>query len=147
MKFPSMMGMGAVLLFATPLVIHAQKKTQVDTVSSAQKRAPQPPAKPSNGPKPYNEVITPKVKTSKGLLTVHHQDDRYFFEIAESIVGRDILVVNRISRAPAAQTKREGYAGDQVGESVIRFEKGPNHKLFLRTISYQEMSTDSSGKH
>jgi hypothetical protein len=53
--------------------------------------------------------------------------------------------VNRISKAAAeSRVQTMGYAGDQIGENVVRFEKGPNNKLFLRSISYQEISRDSS---
>ena len=55
----------------------------------------------STGPKPYNEVITSKAKTSRGLFTTHRQDDKYYFEIPDSLLNREILVVNRISKAPA----------------------------------------------
>ena len=37
-----------------------------------------------------------------------------------------------------------GYAGDQIGETVFRFEKGPNKKLFLRRIFYMEYEKDST---
>ena len=37
-----------------------------------------------------------------------------------------------------------GYAGDQIGQNVIRFEKGPNNKIFLRNISYAEYAKDST---
>jgi hypothetical protein len=37
-----------------------------------------------------------------------------------------------------------GYGGDQIGKSVIQFEKGPNNKVFLRSISHAEISTDST---
>ena len=37
-----------------------------------------------------------------------------------------------------------GYAGDQIGQNVIRFEKGPNNKVFLRNISYAEYAKDST---
>lgn len=37
-----------------------------------------------------------------------------------------------------------GYAGDQIGQNVVRFEKGPNNKIFLRTISYAEYAKDST---
>ena len=49
----------------------------------------------TNDIKPYGDVITFKAKTSNGFFRVHKQDDRYFFEIADSLLGRDILVVNR----------------------------------------------------
>ncbi len=37
-----------------------------------------------------------------------------------------------------------GYAGDQIGNNVIRFEKGPNNRLFLKKMSFDEVSRDSS---
>jgi hypothetical protein len=100
-------------------------------------------AKPS-GPKPYKEVITDKAKTVKGMFTVHNVDDRYFFEIPPSLFGKDILVVNRVSKSSVETPKTfSGYAGDQIGENVIRFEKGPNNKVFLKRISYN-VNPDSS---
>ncbi|HEU0064950.1 MAG TPA: zinc-dependent metalloprotease [Flavisolibacter sp.] len=100
------------------------------------------------GIKPYSEVITSKAKTNKGLFTTHRVDDKYYFEIPDSVLNRDILVVNRISKAPAgARAGFLGYAGDQIGENVINFEKGPNNKIFLRSISYQEVGRDSAGMY
>ena len=110
------------------------------------RRGPGGPAA-STGPKAYKEVITPKAVTSKGLFWVHKVDDRFFIEIADSLLLRDMLVVNRISKAPAglrAGGSFFGYAGDQIGQNVIRFEKGPNNKVFLRTISYAEYAKDST---
>lgn len=103
---------------------------------------------PSSGPRPYSEVITARAKTSKGLLVTHRIDDKYFFEIPDSLLNREILVVNRISKAPAgARAGFLGYAGDQISENVISFEKGPNNKIFLRSISYTEVGRDSSGMY
>jgi hypothetical protein len=88
-------------------------------------------------PKPYGEIITEKAKTSKGFLTVQKVEDKYYFEIPSQILGRDILVVNRVSQSSIESPKAfGGYAGDQIGESVIRFEMGPNNKIFIRNISY-----------
>lgn len=99
----------------------------------------------SNGPKPYKDVITSKAVTDTGFFNVHKVEDKYFFEIPDSLLGREILVVNRISKAAAGMRSGFfGYAGDEVARNVIRFEKGPNNKLFLRTISYAEYSKDST---
>jgi len=97
-----------------------------------------------SGPKPYKEVITDKAITRKGLFTVHKVDDRYYFEITDKMLGRDILYVNRVSKS-SIQTNKSfyGYAGDQIGQGVIRLEKGPNQKVFLKTISY-DVRSDSS---
>jgi hypothetical protein len=102
----------------------------------------------NTGPKPYSEVITSKAKTTKGLFTVHFVDDKYYFEIPDSVLNREILVVNRISKSAAgSRAGFLGYAGDQIGDNVISFEKGQNNKIFLRSISYQEVGRDSSGMY
>jgi hypothetical protein len=102
----------------------------------------------NTGPKPYSEIITSKAKTDRGLFTTHRVEDKYYFEIPDSLLNREILIVNRISKAPAgARAGFLGYAGDQISDNVITFEKGPNNKIFLRTISYQEVGRDSAGMY
>jgi hypothetical protein len=101
--------------------------------------------RPSVGPKPYKEVITAKAISDAGLFTVHKVEDKYYFEIGDSVLGRDILVVNRLTKAAAGMRSGFfGFAGDQIGQSVIRFEKGPNNKVFLRNISFAEYTKDST---
>ena len=125
-----------------PFMVWSQARSGADTTSNPMRP---PMQRPATGPKPYNEVITAKAKTDKGLFKVHKLDDRYFFEIEDVLLDRDILVVNRISKAAAGgRVQMMGYAGDQIGENVIRFEKGPNNKLFIKSISYQEMSNDTT---
>lgn len=105
------------------------------------------PAGPATGPKPYNQVITAKAKTDKGLFKVHFVDDRYFFEIPDSLLKREILTVSRISKAAAGnRASMLGYGGDQIGDNVISFEKGPNNKIFLKSISFGERSIDSTAQ-
>lgn len=122
------------------------KKTvppQRDTAKTVQLTAPAP---PKTGPKAYKDLITAKAQTRKGLVWVHQLDDKWYFEIGDSLLNRDILVVNRISKAPAnTRAGFFGYAGDEINENVIRFEKGPNNKLFVRNISYSVYSRDTSG--
>lgn len=100
-------------------------------------------AKP--GPKAFKDVVTDKAISRKGLFNVHKVDDRYLFEIGDTLLGRDILVVGRISKAPIdTRSGFFGYAGDEINENVIRFEKGPNNKIFLRNISFSVYSKDST---
>lgn len=100
----------------------------------------------TTGPRPYSEIITSKARTDRGLFVTHKVEDKYYFEIPDSMMNREILVVNRISKAPAgARAGFLGFAGDQISDNVISFEKGPNNRIFLRTISYQEVGRDSAG--
>lgn len=101
----------------------------------------------SSGLKPYREVITSKAISDGGLFWVHRVEDKYYFELPDSIFGREILTVNRISKASAGMRAAGsffGYGGDQIGQNVVRFEKGPNNKVFLRTISFAEYAKDST---
>jgi len=100
-----------------------------------------------SAPKPYSEVITEKARTKQGLFTVHKVEDHYYFEIPDSILGRDILMESRLSKAGTDMRSGgsfAGYAGDQLNLSVIRFEKGPENRIFLRDLSYSERSGDST---
>lgn len=132
------------LALAATHTVNGQVKKKTPPATSIQT----PPAKPADnkkGPLPYKEVITEKARSQFGLLSVHKIEDKYFFEIPDSIIGRDILVVNRLAKAAAGMRNVFfGYAGDQIGSNVIRFEKGPNQKLFLKKVSFDEISKDST---
>ncbi|MBP6686566.1 MAG: zinc-dependent metalloprotease [Lacibacter sp.] len=107
-----------------------------------------PPAAQRSTLKPYKEVITDKAKTDEGLFKVHTLDDKWYFEIPDSLLNRDILVVTRISKSAAGLSNGfSGYAGDIVNNNVIRFEKGPNNRLFLRRVSFDQRGTDENGMY
>ncbi len=101
-------------------------------------------------PKPASlfQAIKTQSAAIKGFCTVHKKDNKYYFEIPDSVLGKDILVVNRISKA-AAQVRPErdysGYGADQIGENVIQFYRGAGNKIFIKKIDYSaSRSTDSS---
>ncbi len=104
------------------------------------------PGGPSNGPKAYKDVITAKAVSDAGMFTIHKVEEKYFFEIPDSMLYRDILVVNRLSKAGASMRVGgfAGFAGDDISRNVIQFQRGPNNKIFLRTISFAEYTKDST---
>ena len=95
---------------------------------------------PKQEPKPYKDVITEKAVTHAGLFTVHRIEDKWYFEIPDSILGRDILVSTRYGKTAASGN----YGGEQVNLQTIRWEKGPSHTLFLRVLTIVNVATDSS---
>ncbi len=82
--------------------------------------------------KPYREVITKAAKTSRGLFTAHQIDDKYYFEIADSLLGREFMAITRIAKAPTGA----GYGGELANRQVLRWERGPDKRLLLRVVSY-----------
>lgn len=100
---------------------------------------------PKKGPKPYDKVITKDALSATGFFKTHKVEDKYYFEIPDSMLDRDILVVNRISKAAAGnRVGMMGYGGDMIGRRVIQFTKGPEDNLFLKSISFTEIASDTT---
>lgn len=90
----------------------------------------------TTGPKPYKEVITDKAITTKGLFTVHKVDDKYYFEIADSVMYREIMAVTRFVKVPAnSGVGRATYGGELTNRQTLSFEKGPSNNVFMRVIT------------
>ncbi|QEC44327.1 zinc-dependent metalloprotease [Pseudobacter ginsenosidimutans] len=135
-----------VLMMGLPSFALAQKKGAVKNNTAVKDSIPKVEnTKTADGLKPYDEVITKKAVSRSGMFRIHQIDEQYFFEIPDSLLNRDILVVNRISKAPAGlRPNLNVYAGDQVAENVIRFEKGPNNRIFMKRMIFREKSADST---
>lgn len=109
------------------------------------KPAPAAPAAPKPPELSPEGLIQSGAKADSGLFNVYSKDGKFYLEIADSLLGRDFLSVTRIARGAAdIRVDMMGYAGDEVNNNVIRFDKGPGDKLFLRQISFSEMSRDST---
>lgn len=122
----------------------------IATLATAQQKDTIPPSpKPANGalpgpaaiglkqgPKSYKELITTKTVTSNGLFTVHKTDEKYYFEIADSLLGREIMAVTRFIKVPANNGFGRGiYGGEIANQQTLAFEKGPANTIFMRIIT------------
>ena len=131
--------MTCLLLVAGALHVFAQQKPAVPAVPATTPAAGSNGAK--QGPKPYKEIITDKAISKKGLFTVHKVEDKWYFEIADSILNREILAVTRFSKTAAGGNS---YGGEEVNEQTIRWEKGPSNNVFLRVITIVSIARDST---
>ncbi|MBB6611889.1 zinc-dependent metalloprotease [Pontibacter sp. Tf4] len=98
----------------------------------------QAPKKDDGQPKPYAQVITDKALTDEGLFKVHRLDDKYYYEIPDTLLGRDMLMVSRIAKTAA----NIGYGGEELNTQMLRWEKKGN-RILLRVISYENVAADS----
>ncbi|NNF21960.1 MAG: zinc-dependent metalloprotease [Saprospiraceae bacterium] len=90
-------------------------------------------------PKKYTDVITDKAVSSEGLFTTHDVDGTHYFEIPDSVLGKEILVVSRIS----GFVKNLNFGGAGVKsrpQQVIRWEK-IGKKMALRSVSYNSVAS------
>ncbi|HIC14831.1 MAG TPA: DUF5118 domain-containing protein, partial [Gemmatimonadetes bacterium] len=92
-------------------------------------------------PKTYSDVITDDTETDEGVFDVHRTDEVLLFEIPDSLLGRDMLLVSRIAKVPVGFP---GFspAGVKTGEQVLRWERQAD-KILLRTISYSNVADDT----
>ncbi|MBI3140111.1 MAG: zinc-dependent metalloprotease [Sphingobacteriales bacterium] len=136
----------SLLLFAGLSLAATAQPGAANKSDSSKRTANGTPGGAANGPKAYKDVITAKAVTDAGLFSIHKVDEKYFFEIPDSLLNRDILVVNRLSKAGAGMRVGgfAGFAGDDISRNVIQFQKGPNNKIFLRNISFAEYTKDST---
>jgi len=91
--------------------------------------------------KPYREVIPKNTKSSNGLFTVHQVGTKWYFEIADSKIGREIMSVTRFSKTVASCGK---YGGEEVNSQVVTWDKGPNNYLFLKSVTHITFASDST---
>lgn len=134
-NFILLFGIAFLLLVGFPLQGQPSKKMNKDE----SKESPSDSTSTEKKEKSFSDFITPEAVTMKGLLHVHKVEDKYYFEIPDSIFGRDILAVTRIAKAPTGA----GYGGEQANREMFRFEKGPNNQVFLRIVNQINVSKDS----
>src|ERR1700745_3713142 len=68
------------------------------------------------GPKPFSKVITNKAISRKGLFTVHKVDDKWYFEIPDSLMDREMMVTTRYSKIAGGGGV---YAGEMANRQTV----------------------------
>ena len=121
-----------------------RRRSQPTPADTSKPRAPFPGGfgMPKQGPKPYKEVITDKAITQTGLFTVHKVDDKWYFEIPDSLLSQEFMAITRFSKTAAGGGV---YGGELANQQTLEWEKGPAHTLFLRVVTLVSMA-DSTNK-
>ena len=90
--------------------------------------------------KAYSDVITAKAVTKPGLFLVHKVDDKYYFEIPDSLLKREFLFTTRLVKVPTGSPM---FGGELVNSIIVSFEKATEDKLYLRVITNVAVSDSS----
>ena len=90
------------------------------------------------GLKKYSSLITKDAVSDKGLFYVHKIKDKYYFEINDSLIGREMLMVTRIAKTAAGI----GFGGGKQNTQVLRWQK-KDSKILLRVVSHNVVANDS----
>ncbi|MEX1383399.1 zinc-dependent metalloprotease [Lutibacter sp.] len=115
-----------------------KKKKEKETVK------PTPPPKPKKGAiQPYAKVITKDAITDDGLFKVHFVDDKYLFEIPDSLLEREMLMVTRIAKNTS---NNRSFGGQKANTKVLRWQK-QGKQILLRVVSHNVVADESLPVH
>ncbi len=88
--------------------------------------------------KTYDEIIGKKGKSDDGLFLVHQVDEKFYYEIPDSLLNKEMLMVTRIAKT----TSGLGFGGGKQNTQVVRWVK-KRKQILLRIVSYQNVAADS----
>jgi hypothetical protein len=91
--------------------------------------------------RPYNEVITSKAVSKAGLFTVSKVDEKYYFEIPDSLLKREFLFTTRLVKVPTGSPM---FGGELVNNIIVKFEKAGDDKLYLRVMTNVAVADSSN---
>jgi hypothetical protein len=92
--------------------------------------------------KPYAEVIPATATSQRGLFDAHRVGAKLYFELADSLLGRDMIVMSRYAQV------QEGHS--QVGANMapnltVRWERRGD-QVHLRAVSHQTTADSGSSR-
>lgn len=138
------------LILSTVSFVQAQKKKDkkddqkkvdkaVDAVADAVKDKLKDEKK--KAPKAFKDFIDDSAVSQKGMISVHKMSEKWYFEIPDTLLNRDIMAVTRYSKAAAGGNV---YGGQEVKRQMIRWEKGFDNSILLKSITVVMASPDST---
>ena len=94
------------------------------------------------GPRPYRQVVPASATSDSGMFVVHRNGERVLFEIPDSLLGREMLMITRWASVP---TNFGGFnpAGFSAQEQIMTWERRGD-RILLRKHSYEQVAADST---
>ena len=92
----------------------------VDTVKAEKKK---------KEPTEYEKLLKKGGTVMDGLFRVRHIEDKYYFEVPDSMLGRYVLSVTRFKAVPQGFGQ---FAGEEITHCTTYFEQRDTSQLLLR---------------
>ncbi len=100
--------------------------------------------KKNEGIKKFSDVIPEKTKVNKGLFNTYKVDGKYYFEIPDSVMGREMLVVTRLAKTPAdIKVGNQQYGGEKANDQVWKWERH-DKQIFIRVPNFSIRADSTS---
>ena len=123
-----------VLLLQSMVVFSQDKKTKKKDAAKTENEAKKDSTASKSDITAYNDFIKGAV-TKDGLFKIHTIKEKIYFEIPNEVLGKDLLIVNKISSVPAQINNAGINKGMNYENKLIRFYKDEkNNKVWAKTF-------------
>ncbi|MBU0940346.1 MAG: zinc-dependent metalloprotease [Bacteroidetes bacterium] len=129
-------------LMIAPIASNAQSSRENKKKKNASVAVAPPAKKPETGIKEYDKVITKDAISDAGLFTVHRVDKKYYFEIPNNLLDKDMLLVSRLSKLPSNLGGGYVNAGSETNEQLIVWHRFQD-KILIKIKSYAAVADES----
>ena len=92
--------------------------------------------------KTFDDIIGKDAKSDEGLFNIHEVKDKFYYEIPDALLGKEMLMVTRIAKTANGL----GFGGGKQNTQVVRWVKKRN-QIILRIVSYGNVAADSLPIH
>lgn len=92
--------------------------------------------------KTFDDIIGKDAKSDEGLFNIHEVKDKFYYEIPDALLGKEMLMVTRIAKTANGL----GFGGGKQNTQVVRWVKKRN-QIILRIVSYENVAADSLPIH
>jgi hypothetical protein len=93
--------------------------------------------------KPYATVIPASATTTRGLFDVHRVDAKLFFEIPDSLLGREMIIMSRYAQVQDGMSQ---VGANMAPNIVVRWERRDD-RIHLRAVSHQTTADSGTARH
>ncbi|KQN36322.1 zinc-dependent metalloprotease [Pedobacter sp. Leaf41] len=107
-----------------------------------QKPVAKPDSTVKKAPVEYSKIIPASAIGQDGLFNVRQVDQKWFFEIPDTLLGRYLLAVTRYVTTPQGFGS---FGGEKVNEQTLYFQKGNSNNLFLKGVVYRQEAKSLDG--
>lgn len=83
------------------------------------------------------EKLIKKGSVQEGLFRVRHIDDKYYFEVPDSMMGRLLICVTRFTAVPQGFGQ---FSGEKVNHATVYFERRDTTHLLLRQYVLSQLA-------
>ena len=93
-------------------------------------------------PRPYAQVVTDAARSERGMFTVHQAGEKLLFEIPDSLLGRDMIVMSRYAQV---QDGHSQVGANMTPNLVVRWERRGD-RVHLRAASHSTTADSGSAR-